>query len=153
MRTLPLLACLALLTTAAGLAFVPAPAQAQARPQPAKTVRMPATVYFAYDDDQLSAEMREYLAAVAAHFVANAAAVVQIDGHADRREAKTLGSDYVIGLSQRRANNVRNYLVERGVADNAIITQAFGHTRPSAPDATLGQDRRVVVAVGTGSGW
>ena len=151
MRTLTLSACLALVTTTTALAVAPSAAQAQAQ-APAKTVRMPATVFFDYDDDQLSAEMREYLDVVAQRFAAEQPGGVIVSAHADRREARSLGTDYVVGLSQRRANVVRDYLVVRGVAPGVITTQAFGHTRPNS-DTSQSEDRRVVIEFGPGSGW
>ena len=147
MRILMLSLCLAFVSTTAGLAAAPAQAQA-----PAKTVRMPATVYFDYDSDELSADMRDYLDVVATRFAADQPGAVTVRAHADRREARTLGADYAVGLSQRRANVVRDYLVQRGVSAGVITTEAYGHSRPTS-ETSLGEDRRVQIEFGAGSGW
>ena len=73
-------------------------------------------------------------------------------GHADRS-----GSDeYNVGLSQRRANNVRAYLAGRSVPDAAITSEAFGESRPlvdTADGVREPQNRRVEISFGPGSGW
>ena len=77
---------------------------------------------------------------------------VTLAGHADRS-----GSDaYNVGLSQRRANNVRSYLAGRGVPDGSITTEAFGESRPlvdTADGVREPQNRRVEITFGPGSGW
>ena len=70
-----------------------------------------------------------------------------------RTEAKTFGEGHALGLSQRRANVVREYLVQRGVPSGVITTEAFGHTRPSSEASTLGEDRRAQIEFTPGSGW
>ena len=49
-------------------------------------------------------------------------------------------------LSKDRANSVKTYLVNSGVAANRIATKGFGETRPIASNATeegKTQNRRV----------
>ena len=149
MRTLPLSVCLALATTTIAVALAAPAAQAQA---PAKIATMPSLVYFDYDNDELSAEMRAYLDVVADTYRTAGQAQVMISAHADRREARTLGKDYVVGLSQRRANNVRSYLSTRGVPDGVMTTEAFGASRPTS-DTSTSEDRRVRIEFTAGSGW
>jgi outer membrane protein OmpA-like peptidoglycan-associated protein len=62
-------------------------------------------------------------------------------------------------LSQRRAEAVRNYFVEQGVPQDAIVAHGFGKTQPVASNDTpegRQQNRRVELvlsgdAIGTGS--
>ena len=78
-------------------------------------------------------------------------ASVMLAGHADRSGTAT----YNVGLSQRRANNVRSYMAGRGVPDGNITTQAFGESQPRVPTADGVrelQNRRVEVTYGPGSG-
>jgi outer membrane protein OmpA-like peptidoglycan-associated protein len=73
-------------------------------------------------------------------------------GHADRSGP----ADYNVGLSQRRANNVRSYLAGHGIPDGVMTTQAFGESRPlveTADGVREPQNRRVEVTFGPGSGW
>jgi outer membrane protein OmpA-like peptidoglycan-associated protein len=75
-----------------------------------------------------------------------------IAGHADRSGP----ADYNIGLSQRRATNVRTYLTGHGIPDGVITQEAFGESRPlveTADGVREPQNRRVEVAYGPGSGW
>lgn len=112
----------------------------------------PWIVYFGWDQDDLTADARATLDQVAAAWRSGGNASVTLAGHADRS-----GSDaYNVGLSQRRANNVRDYLSAQGVTGGAITTQAFGESRP-AVDTADGvrepQNRRVEIGFGPGSGW
>jgi OOP family OmpA-OmpF porin len=65
-------------------------------------------------------------------------------------------AQYNVGLSQRRAANVRSYLSGRGVPDTRITTEAFGESQPRVPTADGVrelQNRRVEVTYGPGSGF
>ena len=51
--------------------------------------------------------------------------------------------------------SVRGYLTQRGIADGAITSQAFGETNPRVPTADGVrelQNRRVEITYGPGSG-
>ena len=81
--------------------------------------------------DKLSTEVR-----------ANEAMRIQLDGHASAE-----GTDeYNMSLSRDRANSVKTYLVNSGVAASRIATTAYGERRPVASNATeegRSQNRRV----------
>jgi hypothetical protein len=65
--------------------------------------------------DELASDFKQYLEfRPEAHLI--------LEGHADRRGSST----YNMALSQRRADRVKNYLVEHGVPAQDIETQAFG---------------------------
>lgn len=67
---------------------------------------------------------------------------VEIGGHTD-----STGSEaYNMALSQRRADSVRDYLVEKGVDANRLSTKAYGESQPVADNSTKQgrfQNRRV----------
>ena len=65
-------------------------------------------------------------------------AKVEVQGHTDSR-----GSDeYNLDLSQRRADAVRTFLVERGVAPERLQARGYGETVPVADNTTsAGQDQ------------
>lgn len=71
---------------------------------------------------------------------------VVIEGHTD-----SVGSeDYNLGLSQRRADSVRSYLVSQGVAPTRLVATGLGEGSPvSGNDSATGrqQNRRVDVII------
>lgn len=71
---------------------------------------------------------------------------VKITGHTD-----SVGNDrYNQKLSERRANAVKAYLVEKGIASNRIQTEGAGETKPIASNNTeagRADNRRVEVEV------
>jgi OOP family OmpA-OmpF porin len=57
---------------------------------------------------------------------------VDLQGHCDN-----VGTpEYNMGLSLRRANAVKKYLVSKGVAENRLTTQGFGFSKPVGPNTT-----------------
>jgi outer membrane protein OmpA-like peptidoglycan-associated protein/Mg-chelatase subunit ChlD len=71
---------------------------------------------------------------------------VEIRGHTDY-----IGSDeYNIALSDARARSVKQFLVQRGIADDRITTRGMGKTQPIAPnDTELGRrlNRRTEIVI------
>ena len=67
---------------------------------------------------------------------------VEVAGHTD-----SMGSDkYNMGLSLRRAEAVRNYLVDKGIPAERLTVKAYGESQPVADNATEEgrfQNRRV----------
>jgi len=112
----------------------------------------PAIVFFDWDRDDLTAEARNTLNGVAENYRRGGQTQVVLAGHADRS-----GSDaYNQGLSQRRANRVRDYLASQGIPGGAMTTQAFGEERPrveTADGVREPDNRRVEITFGPGSGW
>jgi OOP family OmpA-OmpF porin len=66
-----------------------------------------------------------------------------VEGHTDN-----VGSDaYNVKLSQRRADAVRKYLMDKGVAGSRLEAKGLGETQPAADNKTVegrAQNRRVV---------
>ena len=59
--------------------------------------------------------------------------LVRVEGHTD-----WIGSDaYNKILSERRANSVRNYLIQKGIAPSRLIAEGYGETRPVADNNTV----------------
>jgi outer membrane protein OmpA-like peptidoglycan-associated protein len=67
---------------------------------------------------------------------------IEVQGHTDSR-----GTDeYNMGLSERRANTVADYLKSKGIANNRITTKGFGESAPGYTNDTpegMAQNRRV----------
>src|SRR5210317_948195 len=72
--------------------------------------------------------------------------VIQVEGHTD----STGTESYNMELSTRRAEAVKNLLVQRGVDFSRILTMAFGESAPIASNDTdygRAQNRRVEIKV------
>jgi outer membrane protein OmpA-like peptidoglycan-associated protein len=69
-----------------------------------------------------------------------------VEGHTDSRGSARLNQR----LSERRAETVRNYLIERGVPPERISAEGFGNSRPIASNRTAegrANNRRVEIVV------
>lgn len=97
------------------------------------------TVYFHVDSSQLDARERARLNTLPLE-----AKRVQVDGYTDG----TGGEHYNAGLSQRRAQAVKRYLVVRGVDASRIATAGHGSADPAASNRSAtgrAQNRRADV--------
>ena len=112
----------------------------------------PFIVFFDWDRSEITPQAAGILDNAAEQYRTTGNAQVVLAGHADRS-----GSDqYNVGLSQRRAEAVRQYLAGRGVGEAAMRTEAFGESRPlveTADGVREPQNRRVEITMGPGSGW
>ncbi|KAF1716095.1 OmpA family protein [Pseudoxanthomonas wuyuanensis] len=96
---------------------------------------------------------REELAAIASQLKDSKAAIIQVIGHTDRIGSEAANQ----ALSQRRAQTVREFLIQNGVAADGLSAHGVGESQPvkqcadSLPHdelvACLQPNRRVEVAV------
>ncbi len=82
------------------------------------------TVHFPFDSSRLTQEARNILQANA-DCIQQQDMSVQIEGHCDERGT----TEYNLGLGQRRANSVRDFLTTLGVPSNRISTTSYGDQR------------------------
>ena len=71
---------------------------------------------------------------------------VEISGHTDN----VGGDDFNKKLSQARADAVRNYLIQKGIAENRITAVGYGFYRPKADNKTesgKAQNRRIEISI------
>lgn len=76
---------------------------------------------------------------------------IVVEGHTDSQGS----ADYNQGLSEERAQTVRDYLVGRGIASDRITSQGFGLSRPIADNKSeegRANNRRVEIVVKPGDG-
>ena len=109
-------------------------------------------MFFDWDRADITPQAAAILDNAAQAYQTTGQARVVLAGHADRSGP----ADYNVGLSQRRADNVRQYLSGRGVPETAMTTEAFGESRPlveTADGVREPQNRRVEITFGPGSGW
>lgn len=84
------------------------------------------TIRFDFNETSLTDSARDSLAKNAECLEAQAGLNVQLVGHADER-GSTL---YNLSLGQRRADSVRQYLVNLGVQSDRLATLSYGEERP-----------------------
>ena len=88
-------------------------------------------VYFLFDRSELTARARETLDAFVRDMEGDER-VIAIDGHTD-----WIGPEvYNEGLSDRRADVVRDYLVAAGMEPSRLIARGFGETQPITRNTT-----------------
>ena len=96
------------------------------------SVRLTNDVLFDFDSAALRSSSRTTLNELASNFARYPDNLLIVEGHTD-----SVGSDsYNQRLSEQRAANVADYLIDRGVAVNSITVYGFGEMRPKASNET-----------------
>ena len=103
-------------------------------------------VLFDFGKYDLRAEAREKLARLSGIVLGHPGLNLAVEGYTD-----TVGTDEInMTLSQKRAETVRSYLLEQGLADANITAQGFGKSSPVADNSTPAgrqKNRRVEIVV------
>jgi outer membrane protein OmpA-like peptidoglycan-associated protein len=71
---------------------------------------------------------------------------VEVQGHTDDRG----GDDFNLQLSQRRADAVRQYLIEHGIDAARVVARGYGLSRPRVSNTNAdhrAQNRRVEIHI------
>jgi len=89
-----------------------------------------ATIYFQYDQSEITDESRAKLDAKVPILSQNAAVRIRIAGHTDSRGA----DEYNLALGQRRAAAAKRYLTDRGIDGGRIEIVSFGEERGTCSD-------------------
>jgi peptidoglycan-associated lipoprotein len=103
-------------------------------------------VFFDYDRSDLRDDAQTTLNAKVAILKARPDLRLRIEGHADERGSV----EYNLALSLRRANRVREYLVDFGIAASRLDVAAFGEERPlveGADESAWARNRRAEFGV------
>ena len=106
-------------------------------------------VFFDYDKYNLQSESRQVLEKQAAWLKENGAVKVVIEGHADERGTR----EYNLALGERRANSVKDYLIQSGVYPSNLTAIGYGFSRPKYTNRTSDGrqlNRRVEIKVDDG---
>lgn len=93
---------------------------------------------------ELTAEAQNLLLGVAQSLVANPEVRVEVQGHTDNTGSRALN----VRLSKARAEAVRSFLVEHGVAADRLTAKGYGPDRPVASNTTVqgrAENRRVAL--------
>ena len=89
-------------------------------------------VNFEFDSARLTPNAKTVLRGVAERLLAHSDSEVEIAGHTDSK-----GSDeYNQALSERRAESVRDFLIDLGVDPGRLQARGYGDTRPVDSNAT-----------------
>ena len=124
---------------------VPAPGTVDGCPEQAEVIkeeaaatalemrRLKLNVEFDYDKADVKAKYHDEIGKLADVLKKYPDIAVTVEGHTDSR-----GTDkYNLGLSQRRADNVRAYLIDKfGIKGARINAKGYGESRPIADNAT-----------------
>jgi len=95
-------------------------------------IQLTSDVLFDYNSADLRREAQTPLADLAANFSRYPNEQIDIDGHTD----STGTEEANIGLSQRRADAVRDFLVDHGVLVQNVHAYGYGASRPRATNDT-----------------
>lgn len=111
----------------------PAPPPPPPAPAPAEAKRIVLRgINFDFDKSNIKAEFAPVLDEAARILQDNSTVRVLVEGHTDAK-----GTDaYNQGLSERRANAVKRYLVSKGVAADRLEAVGRGESQPVAPNTT-----------------
>lgn len=138
----------------------PAPEPAPAPPPPSASI-IPGSaadfaqnvgdrVYFDLDRYDVRADAAPVLDAQAAWLVRYPAVQIRVEGNADERGTR----EYNLALGSRRANSVREYLVQRGVQPSRISTVSYGKEKPidaGANEEAYQRNRNAHTAITSGA--
>lgn len=116
------------------------------QPPAVQVLSLAERVHFAYRLAMISHATARVLEQVAYVLRANSALTIELQGHADKRGS----GRYNLRLSRQRAEAVKAYLVNAGVAEERITVSAFGKTRPLLKGRTAldyARNRRVEFVV------
>jgi len=89
-------------------------------------------VFFDLDDYSIRNDARQILQENARALKERPGILVTIEGHCDERGSER----YNIVLGDRRANSVRDYLIQLGIAASRIETISYGEERPFCEERT-----------------
>ncbi|MEM1378625.1 MAG: OmpA family protein [Pseudomonadota bacterium] len=109
-------------------------------------LNMPSNITFPVDQDQVLPGFFPTLDSVVLVLNRYNQTIIDVFGHTD-----STGDDgYNLGLSQRRATSVANYLSSRGVDGRRLLVTGFGESRPVADNGTeagRARNRRVEIQI------
>jgi len=117
----------------------PAATPATTNPRPAPNVsvadlfaRNVQTIYFDYDQSNIRPDQISRLDSDAAWLKEHRDARFTVEGHSDERGSE----EYNLGLGDRRANRVKEYLIQQGIESSRIRIVSYGEERPSCRDTS-----------------
>lgn len=99
------------------------------------------TIHFGYDNYTLDGQAKGILKSNAQIMKDKPSLKIQVEGHCDQRG----GIQYNIALGEKRANAVKKFIVDQGVAADRITVISFGKEKPvdqGSSDEAYAKNRR-----------
>ncbi|MGV6860410.1 MAG: OmpA family protein [Putridiphycobacter sp.] len=90
-------------------------------------------IYFDFDKSNLRHKSVEELDRLVKIMQEHPSLVIELGGHTDRRGS----ASYNQGLSERRAEIAKKYLVDHGISADRIKTKGYGETKPEVSGAEI----------------
>ena len=84
------------------------------------------TIYFDFDKSDIRADQRDRMNRNARLLNDNKTVKIRLEGNCDERGT----NEYNMALGDRRANSVRQFLMDYGISDSRITTISYGEERP-----------------------
>jgi peptidoglycan-associated lipoprotein len=103
-------------------------------------------IYFDYDSAEIRSDQIPRLQRDVAFLKENSNLRFTVEGHCDERGSE----EYNIGLGDRRANAVKQFMVSQGILDSRINVVSYGEERPICHDETekcFQENRRAAFAL------
>lgn len=97
-----------------------------------KPIEIP-NIFYDYDKWELRPESREALDRLVEILNDNPTVTIELASHTDSRGTQ----EYNYELSQKRAQSVVNYLIEKGIATDRLKAKGYAQTQPKVVDAAL----------------
>ena len=113
-----------------------------AQEEAAREMFVSVDIYFEFDSAVISSSAQNILNLKGAWMLKNPGGSVIIEGHCDERGT----SEYNIALGDRRAESVKQFMADLGVASERLTTISYGEERPLDPahnEAAWAINRRV----------
>ncbi len=99
-------------------------------------------ILFAFNEYLLTKKQTEFLDKLAGYLLEHPKDILEVGGHTDNIATK----EYNVKLSQMRADEVKKYLVKKGIAEDRLFSRAYWYSQPVGDNKTpegRTQNRRV----------
>ena len=103
----------------------PAPPEPPAPEPEVIRLEVPRNVHYGLDEDFINSDSTVILDQIAEVMTQYPSIVVDLHGHTDSRASVAYNQD----LARRRANNARQYLMQKGIAPERMTIRSFGETQ------------------------